>query len=67
MALSKPARVRTVSAEFCLGDPDFCSCEMCRDKCPEYNPIFRTARDMLNSLERNSIEDFQTSAKKQDC
>ena len=36
MALSKPACVKTVSAEFCLGDPDFCSCEMCGDKCPEY-------------------------------
>ena len=65
MALSKPARGRTVSAEFCLGDPDFCSCDMCGDKCPEYNPIFRTARDALNSLERNSMEDFQTPTKKQ--
>jgi len=37
MALSKPVCGRTVSAEFCLGDPDFYSCEMCGDKCPEYN------------------------------
>ena len=47
MALSKPAR--TVSAKFCLGDPDFCSCEMRGDKCREYNRTFRTARDALKS------------------
>ena len=63
MALSKLAR--TVSAEFCLQDPDFCGCEMCGDKCPKCNGIFRTFRDALNSLKRNSIEDFQTPAKKQ--
>ena len=65
MALSKPACVRTVSAEFFLEDPDFCTCQMCGDKCPECSPIFRTASDVLNSLERNSMEDFQTPVKKQ--
>jgi len=39
---------------------------MCGDKCPEYNHIFRTARDAL--LEQNSMEDFQTPVKKtEDC
>ena len=67
MACSKPAR--TISADFCLGDPDFCSCENCGNNCPEYNPSFRTARDALNSqlepdTDIDSMEDFQVPAKK---
>ena len=50
--------------EFCLGDSAFCSCEKCGDKCPEYSPSFRTARDALRSLEPDSMDDFQVPKKR---
>ena len=55
---------KKVSAEFCLGDPAFCSCEKCGDKCPEYSPSLRTARDALRSLEHDSMDDFQVPKKR---
>ena len=55
---------RKVFAEFCLDDPDFCSCEKCGDKCPEYSPSFRTARDALRNLEPDSMDDFQVPKKR---
>jgi len=54
---------RKISAEFCLGDPAFCSCIKCGDKCPEYSPSFQTARDVLRSLEPDSMDDFQVPKK----
>ena len=55
---------RKVSAEFCLGDSAFCSCKKCENKCPEYNPRFRTVRDALRSLEPDSMDDFQAPKKR---
>ena len=54
---------RKVTAEFCLGDPAFCSCEKCGDKCPEYSPSFRTTRDALRTLEPDSMDNFQVPKK----
>ena len=54
---------RKVSAEFCRGDPAFCSCEKCGDKCPEYSYSFQTARYALNSLEPDSTDDLQVPKK----
>ena len=31
-----------IPAAFCLGDRDFCCCEKCMDKCPEYNFVGTT-------------------------
>ena len=55
---------RKISAEFCLGDPAFCSCEKCGDKCPKYSPSFQTARDALRSLDPDSMDNFQVPKKR---
>ena len=41
-----------IPAAFCLGDRDFCCCEKCMDKCPEYNFVWTTmSRPLCEKLE----------------
>ena len=65
MALSKLARVKTVSAEFVWENLISVVVKCVETSVLSTIPIFRTARDAPNSLERNSMEDFQTPLKKQ--
>ena len=51
---------RAISSDFCLGS-EFCCCEQCGDKVPDYTPIrSATVRDLMASVSiRDDMEAFQ--------
>ncbi len=56
---------RVIPKEFCLGS-DFCYCEQCGDKEPDYNPIrASTVSDQKITSDRDDVEDFLPAPKKQ--
>ena len=58
-----------VPAAFCLGLVDFCCCEACGDKCPDYRPLFSdimsaTCSDSTSATKRRKTVD-QSSPEKE--
>ena len=54
--------MQVVSATFCLGTIDFCCCEVCGDKCPEYHPLLTGSVAMSDNC--SELSDSEPTVKR---